>query len=219
MPVGVMEYLDRGAPSRRVSYCTTERRVLALAYLRMLTHLTFPMLSADSPSVASAAMAGVPLLNGFWSKELILEVGLEHSPIWAYALMLIGAGLTAFYTFRMVWLVFFGRERDHLHVHRAGSAMRVSLALLAGGTLLTWLLFGELNGLFASTLPFHQLESESLLHMVMAISTTPEKFPSAVRRATSSGAISAASAVSPHARAPPRRGAGARGNAASRAAW
>ena len=51
--------------------------------------------------------------------------------------------------------------------------MRVSLALLAGGTLLTWLLFGELNGLFASTLPFHQLESESLLHMVMAISTTP----------------------------------------------
>ena len=123
--------------------------------------------------VGALALSGVPLLNGFWSKELILEVGLEHSPIWAYALMLIGAGLTAFYTFRMVWLVFFGRERDHLHVHRAGSAMRVSLALLAGGTLLTWLLFGELNGLFASTLPFHQLESDSLLPMVMAISTTP----------------------------------------------
>ena len=34
------------------------------------------------------ALAGVPVLNGFWSKELILESGLEHSPIWAYALML-----------------------------------------------------------------------------------------------------------------------------------
>ncbi len=53
---------------------------------------------------------GFPILNGFWSKELILEVGLEHSPIWTYGLMLPGAGLTAFYTFRMVWLVFFGQR-------------------------------------------------------------------------------------------------------------
>src|SRR4029079_15206863 len=59
--------------------------------------------------VGALALAGVPILNGFWSKELILEAGLEGSPIWAYILMLIGAGLTAFYTFRMVWLVFFGK--------------------------------------------------------------------------------------------------------------
>ena len=55
---------------------------------------------------------GVPILNGFWSKELILEVGLENSPLWIHVLMLAGVGLTAFYTFRMVWLVFFGKERD-----------------------------------------------------------------------------------------------------------
>jgi NADH-quinone oxidoreductase subunit L len=123
--------------------------------------------------VGALALSGVPILNGFWSKELILEIGLEHSPIWAYALMLIGAGLTAFYTLRMVWLVFFGKERDALHVHRAGSAMEVSLGILAGGTFLTWLLFGGLNGLLSSTLPFHELEHESLLHMVIAISTAP----------------------------------------------
>jgi NADH-quinone oxidoreductase subunit L len=58
--------------------------------------------------VGALALAGVPILNGFWSKELILEVGLEHSPIWAYGIMLVGAGLTAYYTLRMVWLVFFG---------------------------------------------------------------------------------------------------------------
>ena len=123
--------------------------------------------------VGALALVGIPILNGFWSKELILEVGLEHSPVWAYALMLVGAGLTAFYTFRMVWLVFFGKERDDLHVHPAGSAMRVSLGLLAGGTLLTWLLVGRLSDFLSSSLPFHDLEHETLSHMVPAILSAP----------------------------------------------
>ena len=123
--------------------------------------------------IGALALAGVPVLNGFWSKELILEVGLEHSPIWAYAAMLLGAGLTAFYTFRMVWLVFFGKERELLHVHSAGSAMRVSLGILAFGAFTTWLSFGRLTGLLAATLPFHELEHESLLEVVTAIISAP----------------------------------------------
>ncbi len=123
--------------------------------------------------VGALALAGVPILNGFWSKELILEVGLEHSPIWAYGLMLFGAGLTAFYTFRMVWLVFFGTEREHLQVHAAGSAMKIALGTLAVGTFITWLFFGGLTGLLASTLPFHAIEHESLLEVVTAILFSP----------------------------------------------
>jgi NADH-quinone oxidoreductase subunit L len=123
--------------------------------------------------VGALALAGVPILNGFWSKELILESGLEHSPFWAYALMLFGAGLTAFYTLRMVWLVFFGVERDQLQVHRAGSAMRVSLAILALGSFITWLFFGGLNGLLSTTLPFHELEQGSTLELVTAILSAP----------------------------------------------
>jgi NADH-quinone oxidoreductase subunit L len=123
--------------------------------------------------IGSLALVGVPIFNGFWSKELILEVGLEHSPIWAYAIMLVGAGLTAFYTFRLVWLVFFGKERDYLPVHRAGSAMRLSLGILAAGTCVTWLFFGGLNGLLSSTLPFHEVEHQSLRHMVSAILSAP----------------------------------------------
>jgi NADH-quinone oxidoreductase subunit L len=123
--------------------------------------------------VGALALAGVPIMNGFWSKELILEVGLEHSLFWAYGLMLAGAGLTAFYTFRMVWLVFFGKERESLHVHRAGSAMRIALALLAGGSFVTWLLFGQLNGLLASTLPFHEFEHETIGELVRVILSAP----------------------------------------------
>jgi NADH-quinone oxidoreductase subunit L len=123
--------------------------------------------------VGAMALAGVPILNGFWSKEVILEAGLEGSPFWAYALMVFGAALTAFYTFRMVWLVFFGKERDQLHVHPAGAAMRVSLAILAAGTFITWLFFGGLSGLLSTTLPFHELEHESLREMVTAILSAP----------------------------------------------
>ncbi|HEY9526428.1 MAG TPA: NADH-quinone oxidoreductase subunit L, partial [Anaerolineales bacterium] len=123
--------------------------------------------------IGSLALVGVPILNGFWSKELILEIGLEHSPIWAYAVMLLCAGLTAFYTFRMVWLVFFGKEREYLQVHTAGSAMRVSLGILAAGTCITWLFFGGLNELLASTLPFHDLEHETLREMIVAVISAP----------------------------------------------
>jgi NADH-quinone oxidoreductase subunit L len=123
--------------------------------------------------IGALALAGVPLFNGFWSKELILESGLEHSPIWAYGLMLFGAGLTAFYTLRMVWLVFFGAEREHLHYHPVGSAMKVSLSILAVGSFVTWIFFGGLNGLLATTLPFHEIEHESTLELVTAILTAP----------------------------------------------
>ncbi len=123
--------------------------------------------------IGSLALAGVPILNGFWSKELILEAGLEHSPFWAYALMLLGAGLTAFYSFRIVWLVFFGKEREYLSVHRAGTAMKVSLSILAAGTFVTWLFLGGLSRLLAATLPFHALEPEALGETALAVLAAP----------------------------------------------
>ncbi len=123
--------------------------------------------------IGALALMGLPIFNGFWSKELILEVGLEHSPLWAYILMLIGAGLTAFYTFRMTWMVFFGTQREELHVHETGMAMKVSLALLSIGTCTTWLFFGGLNKLLSASMPFHAIEEESTLEMVKAISFAP----------------------------------------------
>jgi NADH-quinone oxidoreductase subunit L len=123
--------------------------------------------------IGALALAGVPILNGFWSKELVLEAGLEGTPIWAYALMLAGAGLTAFYTFRMTWLVFFGQAREPLHAHDAGPAMKISLSLLAVGTFVTWLLAGGLNGLFTASLPFHLIEHESLAELLTMILAAP----------------------------------------------
>ncbi|MFN2223930.1 MAG: NADH-quinone oxidoreductase subunit L, partial [Candidatus Promineifilaceae bacterium] len=83
--------------------------------------------------IGALALAGIPLTTGFFSKELLLEEGLNLGPTWAFALMVIGAGLTALYATRMVAMVFYGPGGEARAAHDAGRAMRVSLALLALG--------------------------------------------------------------------------------------
>ena len=61
--------------------------------------------------IGSASLAGFPLLSGFWSKDEILADALSHGQWLLYAIGLLTAFLTAFYTFRMVFLTFFGTYR------------------------------------------------------------------------------------------------------------
>ncbi|OYW64841.1 MAG: NADH-quinone oxidoreductase subunit L [Hydrogenophilales bacterium 16-64-46] len=66
--------------------------------------------------IGSLALIGTPFLSGFYSKETIIEaVKLSHLPVaaWAYWAVLIGVFVTAFYSFRMYFLVFHGKERFH----------------------------------------------------------------------------------------------------------
>jgi NADH-quinone oxidoreductase subunit L len=126
--------------------------------------------------IGALALAGLPILNGFWSKELILEAGAATGPQWAYIGMLIGVGMTALYTLRMVYLVFFGEPRSQLHAHEATRAMKVSLGLLAFGSLTTWLLAGPLNELLTSTLPFHTFTEFTTGEMVQEVITSPATY-------------------------------------------
>lgn len=123
--------------------------------------------------IGALALAGLPIFNGFWSKELILETGLKHGPVWAYAFMLLGAGLTSFYTIRMTWMVFFGTEREHLRVHESGIFMRIATGLLALGTLTSWLLAGPFSEMFTRSLPFHEMEAFSTLAVAEEILFAP----------------------------------------------
>src|SRR6266478_4799187 len=84
--------------------------------------------------VASVAIAGIPPLAGFFSKDAILGHAFERSPI-LWLLGFITAGMTAFYMFRLVNMTFFGKSRvDHEvehHIHESPSAMTVPLMILA----------------------------------------------------------------------------------------
>jgi NADH-quinone oxidoreductase subunit L len=126
-------------------------------------------------AIGALALAGIPILNGFWSKELILENGLKHGPFWIYVIMLVVTGLTALYTLRCFWLVFRGEARTDYHAHKTGLAMKLALAPLAVGTVVSWLVVGRFSVLLGEhTLPFHAIEPFSLndlVHEVLSIPT------------------------------------------------
>lgn len=123
--------------------------------------------------IGAAALAGLPFLNGFWSKELVLEAGLHHGPGWMYAIMLFTAGLTALYTFRCVWMVFYGPAKEWRHIHEAGRWMRVALYPLAFGALTTWLLAGPFSTLLGETLPFHEIHPEPTAAFLLEVLAAP----------------------------------------------
>jgi NADH-quinone oxidoreductase subunit L len=64
--------------------------------------------------IASVAMAGIPPLSGFWSKEEILGAAAHFNPVFLYLGLLV-SGMTAFYITRAVILTFFGTPRVDRH--------------------------------------------------------------------------------------------------------
>jgi NADH-quinone oxidoreductase subunit L len=83
--------------------------------------------------IGGAALAGFPLVTaGFYSKDLILweTFTSPHGSKILWAAGLFGAFLTAIYTFRLIFLVFFGHGHAHVH-HKPGVRMLLPLGVLA----------------------------------------------------------------------------------------
>ncbi|MDF1874781.1 NADH-quinone oxidoreductase subunit L [Sulfurimonas sp. SAG-AH-194-I05] len=95
-------------------------------------------------TLASVALAGIFPLAGFFSKDLILEVAFVDHHFIIYTVLLLTAGLTAFYSFRIIALIFHGEDRHTalgFHPHEAYKFMLVAmsplliLAIIAGFTM------------------------------------------------------------------------------------
>jgi NADH-quinone oxidoreductase subunit L len=83
--------------------------------------------------IGAASLAAFPLVTaGFYSKDQILwlELAGERGNVWLYAAGLLGAFVTSVYTFRMVFLTFFGEQKTHVG-HRPGVVMVIPLVILA----------------------------------------------------------------------------------------
>ncbi len=81
--------------------------------------------------VGSLALAGIPPLAGFWSKdEILLGASGNGYPLFL-VVGLAGAALTAAYMTRCVYLTFFGEYRGHGHPHESPPAITVPLVVLA----------------------------------------------------------------------------------------
>ncbi|WP_028580673.1 NADH-quinone oxidoreductase subunit L [Desulfogranum japonicum] len=88
--------------------------------------------------IGALALAGCPFFSGFFSKDEILFMALAngHWGIWLVGVAV--AGMTAYYTFRMIFVVFHGEPRDqhaYDHAHEAPLVMTLPLIILAVGAL------------------------------------------------------------------------------------
>jgi NADH-quinone oxidoreductase subunit L len=92
--------------------------------------------------IGAVAIAGIPPLAGFFSKdEILFETFVEgHQVLWAIGALT--ALLTATYMFRLVFLTFYGERQahgqdhhgEHAHLHDAPPAMALALIVLAVGS-------------------------------------------------------------------------------------
>jgi NADH-quinone oxidoreductase subunit L len=123
--------------------------------------------------IGCIALAGLPIANGFFSKELILEHGFVHSPRWAYLCMLIGAGITALYSVRMISMIFYGERKYIEATNDAPPAMRVSLSTLSLAVFTTWLMAGAFGNLLSNSLPFHQIQTLKVDELVLDLIAAP----------------------------------------------
>jgi NADH-quinone oxidoreductase subunit L len=82
--------------------------------------------------IGTLAMAGVPLLSGFWAKDEILTAALENRAVLAF--LLLSLPLTAMYMTRVFILTFLGEPKDgeaHEHAHEGPPTMWAPLVILA----------------------------------------------------------------------------------------
>ncbi|MGY5860475.1 MAG: proton-conducting transporter membrane subunit [Candidatus Thorarchaeota archaeon] len=136
------------------------------------------------------ALAGIPPFSGFWSKDSIIEYTYElatHSTvgIFLFVLAVGAAALTIFYSIRLMGMVFHGPRPEHhddehhdddhhSDPHDPGKAMMVPLYILAGFTIIAFLIFP-----FVQQIAINDTRSwaEILTEMIMVKITMPGLIP------------------------------------------
>lgn len=107
--------------------------------------------------VGTLALAGIPIFNGFFSKDAIFEALLHSQMYGPLVLLVITAFLTAAYSWRMYWLTFQAEERAEAHPHDPAWQMALPLVVLAAGAVLSWLYVGGYSTNLGAALPFHEV--------------------------------------------------------------
>jgi len=131
--------------------CHHEQDIFRMGGLARKLPLTFATFT-----LGVAAIIGVPLLAGFFSKDAILYLALENNRA-VFVLLALTAVLTAFYMVRLWKIVFLGSPRSEAagHAHEGGLAITAPLVVLAilsviGGY--GWFYTGVLRGAVAGVI-------------------------------------------------------------------
>jgi NADH-quinone oxidoreductase subunit L len=157
-------FLSSGSVMHAMGNVIDMRKFGGLRKLMPITHLTF--------LIGSLALAGFPLLSGFWSKDQILhslsDAGDSRSQyhtvyFGVFLVACLTAFLTAFYTFRAYFLTFWGEEKipheAHGHAHESPRSMVIPLMVLAVGAVAVGAIVDPMTHWFG-----HFLDRAPVLH-------------------------------------------------------
>ncbi len=96
--------------------------------------------------IGTIAIAGLPPLAGFWSKDEIMAHAFTHHHYLLYGMAAVGALMTSFYMFRLTYLTFYGASRMDAHtaehVHESPMVMVAPLLVLAFLSIVGGLILG-----------------------------------------------------------------------------
>jgi NADH-quinone oxidoreductase subunit L len=100
--------------------------------------------------IGTLALTGFPLFAGYFSKDAIIESAYaSQNPFstYAYILTVVAAGLTSFYSWRLIFKTFFGEPHDQEHyeaAHESPLWMLIPIGVLAAGSIFSGFPFKEL---------------------------------------------------------------------------
>jgi NADH-quinone oxidoreductase subunit L len=141
-------FLGSGSVIHAVS---DEQDMRKMGGLRKLIPVTYWMMIIGTLALTGV---GVPFTiigaAGFFSKDAIIEGSfVAHNPVagFAFVVLVVAAGFTSFYSWRLIFMTFHGKPRATAdvmhHVHESPPVMLVPLAILAAGALFSGLLFHD----------------------------------------------------------------------------
>ena len=120
-------FLGAGSVMHGMNDDVNMRNYGALAKVMRVTYLTFAM--------GYLAIIGFPFLSGYFSKDHIIEAAFAHN-VFIGVCALAGAGVTAFYMTRLMFMTFWGAKRwkPGVHPHESPAVMTVPLIVLAAAS-------------------------------------------------------------------------------------
>lgn len=118
--------------------------------------------------LGSLSLAGIPPFAGFFSKDVILESAFEANQ-WLYVIGTIGALLTAFYSFRVIFLAFHGqRSKNTKNAHEAPLSMKLPVIALGLGAMVSGFAFSGLVDIWHTGHP-HPATWVKILPCILAV--------------------------------------------------
>src|SRR3954464_11296612 len=135
--------------------------------------------------IGTLALTGFPLFAGYFSKDAIIESAYaSHNPFstYAFTLTVAAAGLTSFYSWRLIFKTFFGEPHDQEHyeaAHEAPLWMLIPIGVLAAGSILAGYPFKELfaghgvDEFFRESVKMHPHIIEEMHHIPAWVAWAP----------------------------------------------